>query len=64
MITLYIQGQLQDTWTTLRIKGEREADLANVLAATLARLDFEIRVAEEGEEPVRVEEFDWREGDD
>ena len=61
VITLVIQGQLQDGWTTLCIKGEREQDLANVLGATLNRLDFEVRVAGDGEEPARLDEYDWEE---
>lgn len=60
MITLLIQGQLQDSWTTLTIVGERETDLANILAAALNRLDFEIRVVEDGE-AVRLEDYHWEE---
>ena len=59
MMLLYVQGQLQDSWTTLRINGEREQDLANILGVTLERLNFEVRVSAEGEEPVRLDEYDW-----
>ena len=63
MITLYIEDQLQDGWTTLCIDGEREKDLVNALVAILGRLDFEMRVAEEGEEPIRLDEYYWGEAD-
>ena len=59
MMLLYVQGQLQDSWTTLRINGEREQDLANILGVTLERLNFDVRIACEGEEPVRLDEYDW-----
>ena len=62
MITLYIQGQLQDGWTRLSLDGEGEMDLANLIGAGLSRYDFEVRVLEDGE-AVRLEDYHWEEPD-
>lgn len=63
MLKIYAQGPTQDDWTVITVEGETEADLANVLAASLSRLDLDVRIASGEEYPVRLEYFDW-EGED